>query len=173
MRPCRCASDRVCSGAQAPASGSHPRKRGPCSPVRGRVRTVLAETPRAHQSARRGLSESVRFFRAGEFRSRLSFRITQGIPKERFSGAAFFGLTFLAVLRKRSFSADSPGFSQVMSELKVGSCRATPGLSPQASPFVNQNCALLGVLGNGIRSRTFPMPVMYNSSRSKPKPNPE
>jgi len=38
----------------------------------------------------------VRVFRTGEFRSRLSLRVTQGIPKGRFSGAAFFGLPFLA-----------------------------------------------------------------------------
>ena len=39
---------------------------------------------------------SPRAWRAGEFRSRLSLRVTQGIPKGRFSGAAFFGPPFLA-----------------------------------------------------------------------------
>ena len=38
--------------------------------------------------------------RAGEFRSRLSLRVTQGIPKGRFSEAAFFGLLFLAAQEK-------------------------------------------------------------------------
>ena len=43
---------------------------------------------------------SPRAARAGEFRSRLSLRVTQGIPKGRFSGAAFFGLLFLAAQEK-------------------------------------------------------------------------
>ena len=48
-----------------------------------------------------------RFFRAGEFRSRLSLRVTQDIPEGRFSGAAFFGLPFLAA-QERVVAAGLP-----------------------------------------------------------------
>ena len=57
-----------------------------------------------------------RFFRAGEFRSRLSLRVTQGIPEGRFSGAAFFGHPFLAAQERVVAAGLPPAYSSLQIE---------------------------------------------------------
>ena len=77
------------------ANGSQPHPGAGC--LRTGTIAVLCAPTRSHpQWGPCSALRCAQVFRAGEFRSRLSLRVTQGTPKGRFSGAAFFGLPFLA-----------------------------------------------------------------------------